>query len=232
MGKSVVVVHTNKTHFNSRQKSTFYFSNINMKPFIALSALAAAAMAAPAAQVAGPVHAAVGDLVATRRGYRPVSLEGFSEDDNQDGFVDPVGQVAPVLHHPVVAPYAAPLLHHAPLAYAAPLKVEEVKVEAPKVEKVELPAPVVSYHAAPLLHHGYAAAAPLLHSTYTVPVTQTHITHHPVSSTQTIPLGVQRRVVTTHHVAGAPIVTVPAAAAARLLLTRETRSLSLNQTST
>merc|ERR1712180_445723 len=145
MGKSVVVVHTNKTHFNSRQKSTFYFSNINMKPFIALSALAAAAMAAPAAQVAGPVHAAVGDLVATRRGYRPVSLEGFSEDDNQDG---------------------------------------------------------------------YAAAAPLLHSTYTVPVTQTHITHHPVSYTQTIPLGVQRRVVTTPHVAGAPIVTVPAAAAA------------------
>merc|ERR1711973_160271 len=218
MGKSVVVVHTNKTHFNSRQKSTFYFSNINMKPFIALSALAAAAMAAPTAdpQYAGPVHAAVGDLVATRRGYRPVSLEGFSEDDNQDGFVDPVGQVAPVLHHPVVAPYAAPLLHHAPLVAAAPLKVEEVKVEAPKVEKVELPAPVVSYHAAPLYHHGYAAAAPapLLHSTYTVPVTQTHITHHPVSHTQTIPLGVQRRVVTTHHVAGAPIVTVGAAAAA------------------
>merc|ERR1711931_481014 len=209
MGKSVVVVHTNKTHFNSRQKSTFYFSNINMKPFIALSALAAAAMAAPTAdpQYAGPVHAAVGDLVATRRGYRPVSLEGFSEDDNQDGFVDPVGQVAPVLHHPVVAPYAAPLLHHAPLAYAVPaVKVEEVKVEAPKVEKVELPAPVVSYHAAP--------AAPLLHSAYTVPVTQTHITHHPVSYTQTIPLGVQRRVVTTHHVAGAPIVTVGAAAAA------------------
>merc|ERR1712227_915205 len=200
----VVVVHTNKTHFNSRQKSTFYFSNINMKPFIALSALAAAAMAAPAAQVAGPVHAAVGDLVATRRGYRPVSLEGFSEDDNQDGFVDPVGQVAPVLHHPVVAPYAAPLLHHAPLvAAAAPVKVEEVKVEAPKVEKVELPAPVVSYH-----------AAPLLHSAYTVPVTQTHITHHPVSYTQTIPLGVQRRVVTTHHVAGAPFVPVGAAAAA------------------
>merc|ERR1712122_333205 len=144
-------------------------------------------------------------------------MGGFSEDDNQDGFVDPVGQVAPVLHHPVVAPYAAPLLHHAPLAVAAaPLKVEEVKVEAPKVEKVELPAPVVSYAAAPLYHHGYAAAAaPLLHSAYaTVPVTQTHITRHPVSYTQTIPLGVQRRVVTTHHVAGAPFVTVGAAAAA------------------
>merc|ERR1711872_834613 len=89
-----------------------------------------------------------------------------------------------------------------------------VVVKMMVVVKVELPAPVVSYHAAPLLHHGYAAAAPLLHSAYTVPVTQTHITHHPVSYTQTIPLGVQRRVVTTHHVAGAPIVTVGAAAAA------------------
>merc|ERR1719492_655712 len=122
-------------------------------------------MAAPAAQVAGPVHAAVGDLVATKRGFRPVSLEGFSEDDNQDGFVDPVGQVAPIVHH---APYvaAAPLTYahapylHAPLAYhAAPLAaaIKETKIEAPKVEKVEVPAaPVVSYHAAPLLHHTYA----------------------------------------------------------------------------
>merc|ERR1712158_189773 len=122
-----------------------------MKPFIALSALTAAAMAAPAAQVAGPVHAAVGDLVTTKRGFRPVSLEGFSEDDNQDGFVDPVGQVAPIVHH---APYVAA----APLTYA---------------------------HAAPYLH------APLA-----------HITHHPVSYTQTIPLGVHRQVVATHHVAG------------------------------
>merc|ERR1719244_2066225 len=126
-----------------------------MKPFIALSALAAAAMAAPAAQVVGPVHAAVGDLVATKRGFRPVSLEGFSEDDNQDGFVDPVGQVAPVVHHPYVAAaplayahHAAPLLHAAPVTYKLPeLKVEPLKIEAPKVEKVELKAPVLSYHA-------------------------------------------------------------------------------------
>merc|ERR1712088_15070 len=133
-----------------------------MKSFIALSALAAAGMAAPApdadAQFAGPIHAALGDLVATKRGFRPVSLEGFSEDDNQDGFVDPVGQVAPVVHAPYVAA--------APLAYA--------------------------HHAAPL----------------------TTITHHPVSYTQTIPLGVHRQVYTTHHVAGAPLLGAPLVAAA------------------
>merc|ERR1712183_1253586 len=155
-----------------------------MKSFIALSALTAAAMAAPAAQVAGPVHAAVGDLVATNRGFRPVSLEGFSEDDNQDGFVDPVGQVAPIVHtapYVAAAPFAhaAPYFHgiHAPLVAAAPLK--EVKIEAPKVEKVELPAPVVSYQAAPLAYH-HAYAAPLTH-------TVTHLTQSaPVSYTHTI----------------------------------------------
>merc|ERR1712158_220354 len=182
-----------------------------MKPFIALSALTAAAMAAPAAQVAGPVHAAVGDLVATKRGFRPVSLEGFSEDDNQDGFVDPVGQVAPIVHHapyvaaaPLTYAHAAPYLH-APLAYHAAPLAAAVKIEAPKVEKVEVPAaPVVSYHAAPLAYHG-------LHHTYAAPLT--HITHHPVSYTQTIPLGVHRQVVTTHHVAGLPIVAAAAPAA-------------------
>jgi len=170
-------------------------------------------MAAPApdadAQFAGPIHAALGDLVATKRGFRPVSLEGFSEDDNQDGFVDPVGQVAPVVHAPYVAAaplayahHAAPLLHAAPVTYKLPeLKVEPLKIEAPKVEKVELKAPVLSYHAAPLLHHTYAA--PL-----------TTITHHPVSYTQTIPLGVHRQVYTTHHVAGAPLLGAPLVAAA------------------
>ena len=85
---------------------------------IALAALFAAAMAAPAAQT-GPTHAAIGDLVATRRGFRPLSLEGFSEDDDQDGFVDPVGQVAPVVTYAAAPfyggyyPYAANL----PLGY-------------------------------------------------------------------------------------------------------------------
>merc|ERR1719288_457782 len=40
--------------------------------------------------VAGPLTPAYGDAVATPRGLRPLSLEGFSEDLNQDGFVDPI----------------------------------------------------------------------------------------------------------------------------------------------
>merc|ERR1712198_695054 len=179
---SVVVDHTNKTHI-------FKFK---MKPFIAVAALAATAMAAPS----GPIHPAHGNLVATVRGFRPVSLEGFSEDDNQDGFVDPVGQVAYAL--PAVAPYAfhagAPLIHA-----AAPVVAKAVEVEAPKVEKLELPAaPVVTYAAAhPVAYH----AAPLVHTT--VPETYTH----------TIPLGVHRTVHTTHHVGALPAALVAAAPA-------------------
>ena len=78
-------------------------------------------MAAP--QVAGPITPAFGNLVATPRGLAPINLEGFSEDLNQDGFVDPVAQVAPVVHAPVVhAPVfrAAPFVHAAPLAFRAP----------------------------------------------------------------------------------------------------------------
>merc|ERR1712128_282908 len=61
----------------------------------------------------GPLTPAYGDLVATPRGLAPISLEGFSEDLNQDGFVDPVVQTgAPV---PVVP---APALAAQPLAAA------------------------------------------------------------------------------------------------------------------
>ena len=63
---------------------------------VCLSALVAIAQCGPLNAVltsglpAGPVHPQVGNLVATRRGPRPIDLEGFSEDDNQDGFVDPI----------------------------------------------------------------------------------------------------------------------------------------------
>ena len=40
--------------------------------------------------VSGPLTPFIGDAVATERGLRPLSLEGFSEDLNQDGFVDPI----------------------------------------------------------------------------------------------------------------------------------------------
>merc|ERR1712061_45584 len=65
--------------------------------------------------VAGPLPAAFGDLVSTERGLRPITLEGFSEDVNQDGFVDPVGQAVPV---PVATPFIAPAPIAAPLAVA------------------------------------------------------------------------------------------------------------------
>merc|ERR1712198_545232 len=101
---------------------------INMKPFFGVLAAAAVASAAPAADPqllqsglpAGPLTPAWGNGVLTPRGVRPLNLEGFSEDVNQDGFVDPIGAAvapvavaAPALAHPVH--YAAPVaaVHHA-----------------------------------------------------------------------------------------------------------------------
>ena len=65
--------------------------------------------------VAGPVAPAYGDAVATPRGLRPLSLEGFSEDLNQDGFVDPIAQAVAA---PAVTYAAAPAIAAAPLAAA------------------------------------------------------------------------------------------------------------------
>merc|ERR1711862_942649 len=69
---------------------------------------------------AGPVHPAHGHLVATKRGFRNIALEGYSEDDNQDGFVDPIGHAAPVAvapaltyaHVPAVTYAHAPAVTH------------------------------------------------------------------------------------------------------------------------
>jgi len=92
-----------------------------MKIFVFLSVvgLSASAPAQPhvaSGAPAGPLTAAFGDLVHTPKGLRSLALEGFSEDLNQDGFVDPIGQaVVPVVHHAPVVTYA-----HAPVVtYAA-----------------------------------------------------------------------------------------------------------------
>merc|ERR1719438_114126 len=65
--------------------------------------------------VSGPLTPAVGDLVATPNGYRSLSLEGFSEDLNEDGFVDPIAPAAPVV--PVVAAPAPVVTPAAPLTF-------------------------------------------------------------------------------------------------------------------
>merc|ERR1712083_753040 len=128
-----------------------------MKAFIIL-AVAAIGSAAPAADPqllqsglpAGPLTPAWGDPVATPRGARPLHLEGFSEDVNQDGFVDPIGQAAVAIAAPAV--YA----HHAlpALTYALPT-VKAIEVKAP--EPVEVKAPVVTYAGLPYAH-AYAHA--------------------------------------------------------------------------
>merc|ERR1711997_288249 len=46
-------------------------------------------------------------------GYRSFALEGFSEDLNQDGFVDPIAQAVPLVQH------VAPLINYA-ASYALP----------------------------------------------------------------------------------------------------------------
>merc|ERR1712198_53238 len=193
----------------------------NMKSFAVFAAIVGSALCAPAADpytvtglTAGPLTAAFGDLASTKRGLRPVSLEGFSEDVNQDGFVDPLVQAAVPVAHPV-SYAAAPLGVHfaaaAPVVKAVELPKVEVKaVELPKVEvkavevpKVEVAAPVY-YNAvhAPAVHAIHAVAPAVA----TVPVVQYGLQH----TVQQIPqVHVQKHVSThtTHHVINhAPVV--------------------------
>jgi len=159
-----------------------------MKAFIIL-AIAAMGHAAPAADPqllqsglpAGPLTPAWGDLVATPRGARPLHLEGFSEDVNQDGFVDPIGQAAVAVAAPVA--YHAPIAHYAP--YALPV-AKPVEVKVPEVKVAA--APVISY-AAPAFTTHHLVHQPIATHTYTVPVsthvettqvgTHTHVQHLP-----------------------------------------------------
>merc|ERR1711971_424966 len=171
-----------------------------MKQFVTLLAFVGSSLAAPAAdpqlvQVAapyinqgaasGPPTPAVGDLVATPKGYKSLALEGFSEDLNQDGFVDPIGQaVVPVVHHapvvaaPAVAAYTVPRV-------AAPA-VAAYSVPAATTKIVAAPA-VAAYHAAPV---AYATAPVVQHVGYNVHHTvqyvpqvavQKHVTHHVIN---------------------------------------------------
>merc|ERR1711878_220428 len=129
----------------------------------------------------GPLTPAVGGLVATPKGYRSLALEGFSEDLNQDGFVDPIGQaVVPVVHH-------APVVAAAPVVQAPAVATYTVPAAATKV--VAAPA-VAAYHAAPVA----VATAPVVqHVGYNVHHTAQHVINHaPVVGAYTglLPAGV------------------------------------------
>merc|ERR1712088_1164602 len=101
--------------------------HITMNSFAVFATLLAAACAAPQTVVntvnqgpqTGPLTPIIGDAVATPKGFRSLALEGFSEDLNQDGFVDPIAPAAPA---PVVVPAPAPIARKAapvPVAVAA-----------------------------------------------------------------------------------------------------------------
>merc|ERR1711971_130487 len=92
--------------------------HLTMNSFVVLSTLLAAACAAPQLVNQGPQSGPLtpvvgGDLVATPKGFRSIALEGFSEDLNEDGFVDPIAPAAPA---PIVVPQ--PIFNTAPVAVA------------------------------------------------------------------------------------------------------------------
>merc|ERR1712158_242481 len=129
---------------------------VTMKSFV-LSSLFACGLAAPTTHVnsgvpVGPLTPAFGDAVQTPKGLRSLALEGFSEDLNQDGFVDPIGQAV------VAAPVAYTVAH---FAYNIP--------------NVYATAPVAVKAAEPVEVKTVPAVAPV---TYTVP----HVYTHAVSS--------------------------------------------------
>merc|ERR1712090_119010 len=128
-----------------------------MKSFI-LASLLSSCLAAPTTHVAsgepaGPLTIAFGDAVHTPKGLRSYSLEGFSEDVDQDGFVDPIGQAVVVAPAPVT--YTVPQVYTHPVA-VAPAPVKEGVLPAstgPLVYHAPtlpvLPAPVPPQYASP-----------------------------------------------------------------------------------
>merc|ERR1711970_676030 len=130
----------------------------------------------------GPLTPAFGDAVQTPKGLRSLALEGFSEDLNQDGFVDPIGQAvvaAPVTYtvpHLVsaanvgVAPVAAVRTAVAPVAYTVPnvyaTAPVATKAVADAVEVKAAPAAV----APPAIQYVAAPYAPLPHFVSGIPV--------------------------------------------------------------
>merc|ERR1712122_290742 len=135
---------------------------LKMNTFIVFTTLMAAACAAPQSLVrtvnegeqTGPLTPLIGNLVQTPKGLRPTDLEGFSEDLDQDGFVDPIVP-APIVRQVVAAP--APIVQ--PQVVAAPAPIVRQVVAAPA------PAPIVRQVVAapaPIVRQVVAAPAPIV----------------------------------------------------------------------
>merc|ERR1712038_1818429 len=176
--------------------------HITMNSFVVFATLLAAACAAPQTVVntvnqgpqTGPATPIIGDAVATPKGFRSLALEGFSEDLNQDGFVDPIVPAAPA---PVVVPAPAPIARiaapvAAPIVKAAPAPV--AVAAAPQFANQPL------FHAAAFPH----VAAPVFNTAAVAP----HVAA-PVFNTAAVAAPVFSAPVTTvQHVApAAPVVT-------------------------
>merc|ERR1712079_200955 len=131
-----------------------------MKSFV-LSSLFAVGLSAPTTHVnsglpAGPLTPAFGDAVQTPKGLRSLALEGFSEDLNQDGFVDPIGQ----------AVVAAPVAYTVPHVYTHAVSSVGVPASTELLTKTVVAAPAIQYVAAPYAHltpfvSGIPVAAPI-----------------------------------------------------------------------
>merc|ERR1712241_545195 len=180
--------------------------HITMNSFVVFSTLLAAACAAPQTVVntvnqgpqTGPATPIIGDAVATPKGFRSLALEGFSEDLNQDGFVDPIVPAAPA---PVVVPAPAPIARIATPVAVAP----QVAFPAPVAALPQVAAPLVKAAPAPVAVAGapHFANQPLFHAAtfpqVAAPVFKTAAVAAPVFSAP---------VTTVQHVApAAPVVT-------------------------
>merc|ERR1711910_47657 len=177
---------------------------VTMKSFV-LSSLFAVGLSAPTTHVnsgvpVGPLTPAFGDAVQTPKGLRSLALEGFSEDLNQDGFVDPIGQ----------AVVAAPVAYTVPHVVSHPVAAVNTAVAPVAYHNVYAAAPVAVKAAEPVEVKSVPAVAPV---TYTVPQVYTHA----VSSVGVPAPAVQyvaNYAPLTHFVSGIPVAAAPAAAAA------------------
>merc|ERR1711978_274036 len=138
---------------------------VTMKSFV-LSSLFACGLAAPTTHVnsgvpVGPLTPAFGDAVQTPKGLRSLALECFSEDLNQDGFEDPIGQ----------AVVAAPVAYTVPHVVSHPVAAVNTAVAPVAYHNVYAAAPVAVKAAEPVEVKSVPAVAPV---TYTVPQVYTH----------------------------------------------------------